>query len=64
MPTNREDNIGEIVTDLDDLKTTVEELRSDPPDGIDPGSIERLENALDKASAATDELEEQRETET
>lgn len=62
MATDQDDNIEEIVSDLDDLKTTVEELRSDPPDGIDPGSLERLENALDKASAATDELEEQKES--
>jgi hypothetical protein len=56
-----EDQINEIANDLEDLKTTVEELQNDPPSDIDPNSLDGLKNALDDAVDATDELEEQQE---
>jgi hypothetical protein len=56
-----EDQINEIANDLEDLKTTVEELQNDPPSDIDPNSLGGLKNALDDAVDATDELEEQQE---
>jgi len=54
-----DDRINEVANDVENLKTTVEELRSDPSSDIAPGPLERLENALDDAVDATDELEDQ-----
>ena len=61
MSSNADDNIDEIATDLDDIKTSVEELQVEPHAGVDPASIERLKNALERASDATAELEDQKE---
>ena len=54
-----DDPINEVASDIEDLKTTVEELQNDPPSDIDPDSLDRLENALDDAVDATAELEDQ-----
>ena len=59
--TDSDDQINEIADDLQDLKTNVEELQTDPPAHIDPDSLDGLKNALDEAVGATDELEEQQE---
>lgn len=54
-----DNTINEVASDIEDLKTTVEELQSDPPSDIDPSSLDRLENALDDAVDATAALEDQ-----
>ena len=54
-----DDRINEVANDIEDLKTTVEELQSDPTSNIDSDALDRLENALDEAVGATDELEDQ-----
>lgn len=59
MTIDPEDTILEIVNDLEDLKTTIEELMLDPPEGIDRTSLERLRTILEQASAVAEELEEQ-----
>ena len=56
---NSDDRINEVANDIEDLKTTVEELQIDPPSDIEPDSLDRLGNALDDAVDATDELEDQ-----
>ena len=56
-----DDQINEVANDLEDLKTTVEELQSDPPSDIDPHSLDRLKDALDDAVDASEELEDQQE---
>jgi hypothetical protein len=54
-----DDRINEVANDIEDLKTTVEALQSDPTSNIDSGALDRLGNALDDAVGATDELEDQ-----
>jgi hypothetical protein len=54
-----DDQLNEVAADIEDLKTTVEELQSDPCSDIDPDSLDRLKNALDNAIDVTDELEDQ-----
>jgi hypothetical protein len=61
MSSDASDKIDEVANDLDELKTTVEELENDPPSDVEPQSLQKLERALDDASAAADELEEQEE---
>lgn len=61
MGAHKDEQIDELASDLDDLKTTVEELEADPPDGLDPASLRRLEEALGRASDVTNELEDQSE---
>lgn len=56
---DNDDKINEVANDIENLKTTVEELRSDPSSDIDPDPLARLENALDDAVDATGELEDQ-----
>ena len=57
--TDSDDKINEVANDIENLKTTVEELRNDPSSDIAPDPLKRLENALDDAVGATDELEDQ-----
>jgi hypothetical protein len=56
---DNDDKINEVANDIENLKTTVEELRNDPSSDIDPDPLARLENALDDAVDATGELEDQ-----
>ena len=56
---DNDDKINEVANDIENLKTTVEELRSDPSSDIDPDPLARLENALDDAVDARGELEDQ-----
>jgi hypothetical protein len=56
-----DEKLDELTSSLEDLKTTVEELQLDPPADVDPASLERVEEALEDAVAATDELEDQQE---
>ena len=61
MTARKDEHIDELASDLDDLKTSVEELQADRPENLDPASLRRLEDALDHASDATNELEDQNE---
>jgi hypothetical protein len=59
MNSDPDDTIREIVADLEDIHTSVEELQIDPPDGVNPESFEELETVLEQAAEIADELEEQ-----
>ena len=56
-----EDKLNELTSSLEDLKTTIEELQVDPPADVDPASLDRVDDALTDAVAATDEIEDQQE---
>ena len=56
-----EDKINNLTSDLEDLKTTVEELQDDPPTNVDAESLQAVKAALQQASEATDEIEDQQE---
>jgi outer membrane murein-binding lipoprotein Lpp len=56
-----EDKINNLTSDLEDLKTTVEELQDDPPTNVDAESLQAVKAALQQASDATDEIEDQQE---
>ena len=59
IPNDDEDKINDLTSDLEDLKTTVEELQVDPPTNVDPQSLQAVKAALQKAREATDEIEDQ-----
>jgi hypothetical protein len=61
MHADGDEKLDELTSSLEDLKTTVEELQQDPPADVDPASLDRLDDALADAIAATDELEDQQE---
>ena len=48
--------VDEIATDIDDVSTNVEELQSDP-DADDTGKLAQIHDALEKASDAIDDIE-------
>ena len=56
-----DDKINALTSDLEDLKTTVEELQIDPLTNVDPESLEAVKGALQQATDATDEIEDQQE---
>jgi hypothetical protein len=56
-----DEELNELTSSLEDLKTAAEELQLDPPANIDPASLSRLQDALEDAVAVTDELEDQKE---
>src|SRR5688572_25598309 len=53
---DKSDRIDELANDLDELKTTAEELEDDPPAKVERKTIEALQQALEHASDAADEL--------
>ena len=55
------DRVNELTSDLEDLKTSVEELQIDPLTKIDRKSLEAVKGALQQATDATDEIEDQQE---
>ena len=59
IPNDDEDKINDLTSDLEDLKTTVEELQVDPPKNVDAESLQAVKAALQQASDATDEIEDQ-----
>ncbi|HZR25869.1 MAG TPA: hypothetical protein VFA59_19880 [Vicinamibacterales bacterium] len=63
MHSNHGDKIDEIASDLDDLKTTVEELADDPDAARERPALARLKHELDGAADAADELEQEEEEE-
>jgi len=52
---DKQDQIGELATELDDLSLTVEEIQADPPPGTDP-ALEAVIDALEEASDAADKI--------
>ena len=61
IPGDDEDKINNLTSDLEDLKTTVEELQVDPATNVDAESLQAVKAALQQASDATDEIEDQQE---
>ena len=57
---NDNDKVDELTSGLDELKTTVEELQIEPAGDSDAGRLESVKSALDQASEAADEIEEER----
>ena len=53
---DKDDRVGELATDLDDLALNVEELQVDPPPHVDQAQLDTIKKALEEASDATDEL--------
>ena len=58
------DKVNDLTSDLEDLKTTVEELQVDSSTKIDRKSLEAVKGALQQATDATDEIEDQQEEST
>ena len=61
MKPDQRQTIDEVVNDIDDLNTTVEELRDQAERPEERESLDRLKSMLDKASEAGDDLEDQNE---
>src|SRR5262249_2606693 len=61
MDPDARDKIDELTNDLDEMKTTVEELAEDPKASVDPQTLERLKKALEEARDAADDLENEQE---
>jgi archaellum component FlaC len=57
MGTDSENRIDEIANDLEDLKTTVEELEIESPPQADARDLSTVKSALEQAIDATDALE-------
>ena len=61
IPGDDVDKINDLTSDLEDLKTTVEELQVDPPANVDAESLQAVKAALQQATDATDAIEDQQE---
>jgi hypothetical protein len=57
MSDKREDKLGELAAELDDLKISVEELKEDPPDHVEKKDLDTILTSLDEATDTTDELD-------
>jgi hypothetical protein len=57
-----DDKVDELTSGLDELKTTVEELQIETATGIDAGQLEAVRSALEHASDAADEIEQERDS--
>ena len=57
---NLSKKIDEIANNLEELKTTADEIKEEPPARVQTKTLNTLRKALDKASDAADELEEQK----
>ena len=64
IPGDDADKINDLTSDLEDLKTTVEELQVDPPPNVNPESLQAVKAALQQATDATDAIEDQQEAST
>jgi hypothetical protein len=51
------DKLDEVANDLDELKTAVDELAQRRGDRLDSGALGSLRDALEQASDAADQLE-------
>lgn len=59
IPGDDVDKINDLTSDLEDLKTSVEELQVDPPANVDAESLQAVKAALQQATDATDAIEDQ-----
>jgi uncharacterized membrane protein (DUF106 family) len=62
MDSGKSEKIDVIADGLDDLKTTTDELQSEVEEGdqdADPNTINKLQDALEQASDAADDLDNQ-----
>ena len=59
MASNRNDKVGEVASQIDELETTVEELADDPPKAIEPAAVDELKEAVHRAAKASATLEDQ-----
>jgi hypothetical protein len=57
-----DDKVDELTSGLDDLKTTVEELQIETATDIDAGRLEAVRSALEHASEAAEEIEDERDS--
>ena len=64
IPGDDADKINDLTSDLEDLKTTVEELQVDPPPNVNAESLQAVKAALQQATDATDAIEDQQEAST
>jgi hypothetical protein len=59
MDSEQAKKIDDIGNDLDDLKIDADDVEDNPPAGVRPEAVKSLKHALDEASDAVDELENQ-----
>ena len=55
------DKVDEVADGLDDLKMTVDELEDDMPAGTEHKTFDALKKAVEKASDAANDLEDEKE---
>jgi|KBSSwiStaDraftv2_1062776.scaffolds.fasta_scaffold1497256_2 hypothetical protein len=61
MTNDEKNKISEVADGLDDVAVTVDELKYDPGARLRPGTIDTLKRAIDEATDAVDELDDQEE---
>jgi hypothetical protein len=61
MTKDDRDKIADIAADLDDLGTSVDELKYDPATNVHQPTVDALKQALEDATEAVDELENEKE---
>jgi hypothetical protein len=54
------DRIDEVANDLDELTTSVDEMKENPPAGAGKATIDKLADALEQAKDAADALEDEK----
>ena len=53
---DNDEKLNELTSSLEDLTTTVEELEIDPPADVDPASLSRVKDALDRIAEQDPDL--------
>ena len=56
VSSDQSDKMDELANDLDDIKTTVDELEEDPPAGVEKTGVHTLRRTLEKAGDLADDL--------
>ena len=59
MALDKSDKVGEVASQIDELETTVEELKDDPPAAVDADTIDELDQAVHRAAKVSSRLEDQ-----
>jgi|SwirhisoilCB2_FD_contig_31_23011407_length_340_multi_2_in_0_out_0_2 hypothetical protein len=60
MTSDQSRRIDELTADLDEAKTTVDELEDNPPADVQIETVQKLKSVLEQATDAADELENQK----
>jgi hypothetical protein len=60
MGSNKWDKVDEVAETIDDLATIVDELKDEPPDNVEPETIDTLKQTLERATDAADAIENQK----